>query len=103
MKGHRLSTLVGGALLSIALFGLLSGGTVRGAAPKAAAMLYCQPGIYVDSSAGMAVRVADISSGPTIAVGAPCAESVATLLNAGFVINAVNMTYPWDWTYSFIK
>ena len=103
MKGHRLITLSGAALVGVALFGLLPGGTVRGVAPKAAAMLYCQPNIFVDGTPGMSVRVVDTSSGPTIAVGAPCAESLAALLNAGFLVTASSTPDFANWTYTLVK
>jgi len=103
MKRNRLITLAGGALVGVALFGLLPGGTVRGVTPRAAAIMYCFPGVYVNSSADMVVKYAEISSGPTIAMGTPCAEAVATLLNAGFAITAVSMPDYQNFLYSFAK
>src|SRR5947207_2623860 len=93
MKAQRVILSSVALTVCLAFLGLLSGGVVRGAAAsvRAAAMLYCQPNIFVDGTPGMSVRVAD-TSGTTssVAVGTPCAEAVATLLSGGFAVAAAN-------------
>ena len=51
MKRNRLITLAGGALVGVALFGLLPGGTVRGVTPRAAAISFCFQWAAFNSSA----------------------------------------------------